>query len=470
MTTSIISRSDTVLQDSPFFQIPIDMTIQVFTRLSGQDIGVSALVCRQWNRILQGDQIWCLLLDKDFPSVDPSTFASSQDAYQTLYSNLTKGVYALDTVQHKGWWIRSFASADRHLFLGISSVLGVSDNAIKVCNISTKEQITTFQGGHSKPVTSLAFAGEKLFSGSEDKIIKVWEKGECTATLQGHGGGVASLAVAGEILFSGSFDRTIKVWKKGECTATLQGHGACVSSLVFTGEKLFSGSFDKTIMVWDPEIGQPIATLQGHKSCVFALAHTGEKLFSGSADKTIKVWNTRTNQCTATLQGHEKGVYSLAVIAGKNGKLFSGSDDCTIRVWDIITEKCIATLQGHNSCVYSLVFANGKLFSGSSDCTMKTWDFTARHGTVFQEIIQLLETGDGDPKATATQQALERFSRMPKTAKNAIYKKLHEIRKPFDNDYDRNCAEDAFYNRNGQSSTPAEKAQAIRGYLNRPLA
>ena len=101
----------------------------------------------------------------------------------------------------------------------------------------------------------------------------------------------------------------------------------------------------------------------------------------------------------------------------------------------------------------------GKLVSGSYDKTIKIWDFTADHAMVFQELAKSLESEN------QIQHTIERFSRMPKTAKDAIYGKLYEICKPFANDY-WGCAEDAFYDQNGQSSTPFQKAQAITDYLN----
>jgi hypothetical protein len=74
---------------------------------------------------------------------------------------------------------------------------------------------------------------------------------------------------------------------------------------------------------------------------------------------------------------------------------------------------------------------------------------------IFIDIVELLETETPE----VAQQALERFSRMPKTAKNAIYRKL-QLLKPFAND-DPGCAELVFYD-----ATFTQKAQAIRDYLN----
>ena len=116
-------------------------------------------------------------------------------------------------------------------------------------------------GAHEDAVTSLALSadGKRLFSGSHDKTIKVWdlEAGKETLTLRGHTDAVSSLALSadGKRLFSGSCDQTIKVWdlEAGKETLTLRGHTGGVSSLALSadGKRLFSGSCDQTIKVWD---------------------------------------------------------------------------------------------------------------------------------------------------------------------------------------------------------------------------
>ena len=55
----------------------------------------------------------------------------------------------------------------------------------------------------------------RLYSGSYDKTIKVWEalSGDCLQTLEGHSDGVWSVCVSadGSRIYSGSDDNTIKV-------------------------------------------------------------------------------------------------------------------------------------------------------------------------------------------------------------------------------------------------------------------
>ena len=74
----------------------------------------------------------------------------------------------------------------------------------------------------------------------------------CTATLQGHTDGVRALAVGRGKLFSGSFDSTMRVWDVATHAhvTTLQGHTRSVMALAVGGGKLFSGSDDDDVRVW----------------------------------------------------------------------------------------------------------------------------------------------------------------------------------------------------------------------------
>jgi outer membrane protein assembly factor BamB len=404
--------------------------------------------------MLKDDDVWRILFYHRFPTVNPKTIENFQSVYKGLHSNSTKGVYALHTLAGHRDMVYSLAAFDGKLFSGSE------DRTIKVWDLKTGECTATLRG-HRGAISSLAVFDGKLFSGSWDHTIKVWdlETGECTATLIGHGRAVYSILIFDGKLFSGCCDNTIKVWdlKTQKCTATLTGHRSSVCSLAIFDGELFSGSSDQTIKVWDLKTGECTATLTGHRDGVYCLAIVDGELFSGSSDETIKVWDLETRECRATLTGHGEGVSSLAAF---DGKIFSGCLGPTIKVWELKTRDCKATLRGDWEEVRSLVLFEGKLFSASFDGTIKVWDFTADDRTIFQQIAHSFE--DESQRAV---HALERFSRMGKTAKDAIYGKLYEILKPFDNDY-WGYGEHAFHHQHGQSSTRTEKAQAIREYLN----
>ena len=128
------------------------------------------------------------------------------------------------------------------------------------------------------------------------------------AILKGHIGSVDCLTVQENKMFSGSDDKTIHVWntETHETIASLRGYvegyveGVCCFTLY--ENKLYSGCFDRTIRVWNTETYEEIATLRGHTATVYCLTHDQNKLYSGSWDQSIRVWNIETHEEIATLR------------------------------------------------------------------------------------------------------------------------------------------------------------------------
>lgn len=244
---------------------------------------------------------------------------------------------------------------------------GSWDKTIKVWDLITHKLLTSFTG-HTYGVNALITCKDKLYSGSWDNTIKVWSlpSGKLEHTLTGHRYGVDSLVAYEGFLYSGSWDNTIKVWdlQYHHFVCTLRSHDECVYALAAGEGKLFSGSWDKTIKIWDLRHLELVATLTGHSDFIYALLYFEGYLYSGSSDKTIKVWDLRRHGEVTTLFGHTKPVYALAI---RKGKLYSGSDDKSVKVWDLRTSALVTTLNGHSGSIFSLVACGGRIFAGQAN-------------------------------------------------------------------------------------------------------
>jgi len=133
----------------------------------------------------------------------------------------------------------------------------------------------------------------------------------CTHVLDSHSRGVWSLTIAwnGRRLFSGSLDRTIRVWQRSslQCSSTLQHHKGEVRALASVNGQLFrcvitllvqtfnvhccSCGDDHTIIVFDLETRTVRSTLVGHTGPVYDIKcnQDNTRLYSASYDQTIKV-------------------------------------------------------------------------------------------------------------------------------------------------------------------------------------
>ncbi|CAO2835016.1 unnamed protein product [Amaranthus hypochondriacus] len=243
--------------------------------------------------------------------------------------------------------------------------------------------------GHSEAVTGITLpsGSDKLFSGSKDGTIRVWNchSGECIAVadmgapveclisegswvfvgstdvvkvlnietnaefiLSAPGGQVYTMVVANGMLLVGFHDGSILAWKFNhettsfELVATLKGHTGAVISLI-GGVKfknmLCSGSADNTISVWDLDTMQCIYSLDKHSEVVMSLQLWEEYLFSCSLDKTLKIWaSIEAGVADVTYERNEQhGILSMCVMHDATNKpmLLSSCDDNTVRLYDL---------------------------------------------------------------------------------------------------------------------------------------
>ena len=277
--------------------------------------------------------------------------------------------------------------------------------------------------GHTDYVSCFAVDNKNnyLFSGSDDRTIKIWnlKTGKCEKTLHGHTGKVSCLAIdkVNNLLFSGSMDRTIKVWnfkKNGECEKTLEGHTANIDCLAVdnVNHRLFSGSADTTIKVWNLETGAYQQTLQGHTFYVTCLEwdKINKHLISGSMDRTIRIWNLENGKCEKILHGHTSELTCFALDEEHN-RLFSGSWDKTIRIWNLESGEYEKTLDCHTKNVTFLEWdkENHHLLSGvwrfseaewESATKIKIWNINSGQCCYSVKLpdngfIQLIDAGAG---------------------------------------------------------------------------
>ena len=204
---------------------------------------------------------------------------------------------------------------------------------------------------------------------------------EHLAELEGHTNTTCTLefSLDGTKLFSGSSDNTVKIWdvaaKDAEtwaCKKTLVGHSASVWRVSESpcDKHLTSGSGDKTVKVWDITTGSELRTIKAHEECVYGVSfEKGGRIISASTDGKVKLWNLATKGRDALkLEGHERDVKAVAISADGRTVVSCGWDN-KVHIWDTKTRKLKVKLEGHRKGVPSVAISrDGSLvISGSKD-------------------------------------------------------------------------------------------------------
>ncbi|KAK9943041.1 hypothetical protein M0R45_008665 [Rubus argutus] len=135
-------------------------------------------------------------------------------------------------------------------------VFAGAPNVVKAWNIQTNAEFSL--SAPTGQVHAMEVGNEMLFAGTQEGVILVWKDGpeanpfQLAAPLEGHTGAVVCLKVEANRLYSGSVDHTIRVWDLNtlQSIMTLNGHSDVVTSLIFWDQCLISCSLDCTIKVW----------------------------------------------------------------------------------------------------------------------------------------------------------------------------------------------------------------------------
>ncbi|OIT20967.1 zinc finger ccch domain-containing protein 48 [Nicotiana attenuata] len=221
---------------------------------------------------------------------------------------------------------------------------------------------------------------EKCTYGNSCKNLHSWATGNCftlLAQLQGHEKVVTGIALpsGSDKLYSGSTDKTVRLWDCHTGTdagvINLDGEIGC---MLTDGPWIFVG-LPNFVKARNTQT-ETVLSLNGPVGQVYALAFddNDQMLLAGTEEGPILAWRFLDGsnfERAATLTGHTHHVVSL--FAGAGNRLYSGSMDKSIRVWSLETFQCLQVLTDHTSTVMSVLCWEDFLLSCSLDKTIKVW-------------------------------------------------------------------------------------------------
>lgn len=149
------------------------------------------------------------------------------------------------------------------------------------------------------------------------------------STYRGHSGPVRAVAYADERIVSGSDDARIAIWDKtweGESDEPLRkisGHESAVLSISVSGDKIFSSSEDKTIRVWNLDTGDNLSIIRGHTAPIneIKLSRDGRWIVSASDDSSLRIWDWQNDKLLTLPQ--YTSFWVLSVDISRDGQLIA---------------------------------------------------------------------------------------------------------------------------------------------------
>lgn len=241
---------------------------------------------------------------------------------------------------------------------------------------------------HASPgfVFDAAFLGERLVSGGQAGLLRLWapEERDPLVDVVAHGAALTALAVCadapgGAAVASVGADRTLVVWNADDGTERLRveglpgvrfdvafspdgariavvgadlrvldaatgelvcergGFGAPPTCVAWSpdGAHLAVGIANRSVFLVDPASGEPGAVLAGHSGRIAAVAFApdGSLLASASTnERGVRLWDVGTGQQVGELTGLPRSISCLAW-SPDGGRLAGGGMDGVIRIW-----------------------------------------------------------------------------------------------------------------------------------------
>ncbi|XP_073035937.1 LOW QUALITY PROTEIN: autophagy-related protein 16-like [Primulina eburnea] len=249
-----------------------------------------------------------------------------------------------------------------------------------------KQRIPAHEGGCASIL--FEYNSDKLFSGGQDKSIKIWDTttGSLSRTLRGCLGSVLDVSITqdNKSVIAASSANNLYVWdiSSGRIRHTLTGHVDKVCAVDVnrvSNRNVVSAAYDRTIKVWDLQKGYCVNTLIFHSNCnTLCFGMDGRTICSGHVDGNLRLWDIQTGKLLSEVAAHSSAITSLSLSRNGNVILSSGRDNLH-NLFDMRTLEICTTLRGNGNRVASnwsrscISPDEGFVAAGSADGSVHIW-------------------------------------------------------------------------------------------------
>lgn len=298
--------------------------------MSLNDLLNVSLVCKRWRAVSRGNTIWEKFCNRKWSSVsDPSPHRLPPWHYFDQYRS-----HSIFT----NCWIKS--EMPLLCFKGHKKpITAIHTNANCMITGDSEKNLRIWTLKFSLPLrinSSPLTNSKKKKEMSKSKPVKLKSK-----SFGNHSLAISCVQISddGSKVFSGSLDNTIKVWdlKTKKNCSTFNQHKDHITSIHAINDKILSSSKDGHLYLLDVQTGDKILGLiDAHTDSINAVKQNadGSLALTCSSDHLIKLWDLRQKTAAHIFEGH-RDVISGMFVDPDFSEFITCSSDGSIHTWDM---------------------------------------------------------------------------------------------------------------------------------------
>jgi WD40 repeat protein len=260
---------------------------------------------------------------------------------------------------------------------------GSRDGTLRLWEVETGKEIRKIQGPAKDSLRPIFLRDGKRGISGVAQTLQLWDldKGTEIRHFDNVPGRIWGLALSptGRQLATSHANNLILLWdlQTGKEVRRYNGHTSGVANVAISadGRHLLTAGHDNTARYWDVATGNEVRRFSSTASVIAVdLSRDGRWGVSAGWDNLVRLWDLKTGKEAKTFVGHTGPIYTVA-FSPDGRRVLSAGQRGTVRLWDVATGKQIHAFLGHTSGVDSVSFApHGRYaVSGGEDATIRLW-------------------------------------------------------------------------------------------------
>lgn len=406
--------------EQSFTDLPSSVICEILKCLDPKELGIVSCVSNQLNNLVSDHHGWKkFYFDRWGPPPSPVDPQMEKPNWKEMFverefrAKCFMGRFTMDT-------LHGHTEAVRSVFVLVPANLIFTGGYDYVVRVWDLEEGFSIGASTSLGCTIRAISADSnlLVAGGTDAFIQCWKaidrnphlfdltgsnsNSNFEFRLWGHEGPVTCLDLDSTRIYSGSWDMTVRVWDRSsmKCVMKLR-HRDWVWALSPRGTTV-AVTAGKNLYIWEISTGEPIGlVLNPHKGNAYALArsHTGDLVFSGGEDGTIHMYdlNTRSDLVITSMWAPHTGVvnslsfeYPWLVSCSTDGRIalidvrrlvVNRKNNCASRARTVVVgtgevEPPQRMLHGFGCNLFSVDIGWDRIVCAGEEGVVRVWNFS----------------------------------------------------------------------------------------------